>query len=161
MNSRSTRVQLRPQLKRTIQNQIQKQSQSNYSNSVSDETGRGASSGLDFSELMGVVRSTLGPTEMARNGSILKRMLKQGGCREIEAAIRGLPLVIPGCRDLRPLWTAKKRDGRRVAEDIYGQAVQAYYSSVKEQPKPKTQSVWTPTETKEPQRLDFSKWVAA
>jgi hypothetical protein len=86
---------------------------------------------------MGVCREVLGPREMGTNGSILKLMLKQGGCRELEAAIRGLPLVIPGCTSLRPLWTAKQRDGRRISEDVYGQAVQAFYQNEKPQPEPK------------------------
>lgn len=111
---------------------------------------------------MGVIAKVLGRAEMARNGSILKLMLKQGGCQEIEAAIRGLPLVIPGCTSLRPLWTAKQRDGRRIAEDIYGQAVQAYYATIKETaPKPK-QAVWTPTVTDEGPRpigALFDRWT--
>jgi len=101
---------------------------------------------------MGVCREVLGPREMGTNGSILKLMLKQGGCRELEAAIRGLPLVIEGCTSLRPIWTAKQRDGRRISEDVYGQAVQAWYQSQKTKPKPK--------ETDEgPQRLDFSQYA--
>ena len=103
---------------------------------------------------MGVCREVLGPLDMACNGSILKLMVKQGGNRELEAAIRGLPLVIVGCTSLRPLWTAKRRDGRRIAEDVYGQAVQAYWQSQKITPQPK--------ETKDgPQRLDFGKYVRA
>jgi hypothetical protein len=102
---------------------------------------------------MGVCREVLGPSEMQRNGSILKLMLKQGGCREVEAAIRGLPLIIDGCASLRPLWTAKTRDGRRISEDVYGRAVQAWYQTQKIKSTPK-QAVWTPEKTnKKPQHI--------
>ena len=55
---------------------------------------------------MGVCRE-VGLTDMGRNGSVLKTLLRKYKCRELEGVIRGLRLVNPEYRSLLPLNSAQ------------------------------------------------------
>jgi len=86
-----------------------------------------------FGYLMGVCREVFkAPRLMRTNGSILREMLTRGHTQEsIEARIRGLPLVLEGADNLRPLWSKGARD------DIAAKAEAAYYRTLEKRDKPR------------------------
>ena len=140
----------------SLDKQIQIQKQSQMQN-IKNSDGAEAPTFGDYMALFREVwRST--PEEQTTNGSILKQYFRKGKpSPELEAAIRGLPLVLKDGQRPSMKWLYAKG----CATDMFARSVQEYYQSIKEKPEPKHNTgAWVETKTKDsPQPLDFGKYT--
>ena len=109
---------------------LQRQNQNQKQRQKGEKSEAAGAPADDFADMMGLIREVWKPSreEQVTNGSILKALLRKGKhSPEFEAAVRGLPLILPDSRHPSMKWLYAKG----CATDVFKKAVDAHYEQEK------------------------------